>query len=182
MSSVEPGPLLAPSIQPSLSPPVDPAPGPGDFLLCLPDTNLPVGSYYSTIFHEILTKADPNSGSSDGTITTHPHLELNSHPNFEFDAAMPPALFPLTKARDFRDACTITDPTLDLSKESDIPSSLELIAPVLACRPRRQLTPDCLHDFATNILQLIDKAFLKLTIMITLNPWLSVAANVFGRF
>lgn len=128
MSSVEPDLLLAPSIQPSLSPPVDPAPGPGDFLLYLPNTNPPVGSYYSTTFHEILTKADPNSGSSDGAITTDLFFELDSHPNFNFDAAMPPALFPLTKARDFCDSCTMTDFTPDLSKESDIPLSLETIA------------------------------------------------------
>ncbi|KAG1829823.1 hypothetical protein EV424DRAFT_1641972 [Suillus variegatus] len=160
MSSVEPGPLLAPHIQPSLAPPVDPTPGPGDFLLCLPDTNPPVGSYYSTTFHEILTKADLNSGSSDGASTTHPHFEPDSHRNFDFDVTMPPALFPLTKTRDFRDACTMTDLAPDFSKESDIPSSLEPIAPALARRPHRQLTPDRLHDFATNPLQLIDKAFL----------------------
>lgn len=162
MSSVEPGPLLDPSIQPSLPPPVDPAPGPGDFLLCLPDTNPPVGSYYSTTFHEILTKADRNSGSSDGASITHPHFEPDSHPDFDFDAAMPPALFPLTKARDFRDACTMTDPDPDLPKESDsdISQSLEPITPALARRPHRQLTPERLHDFATNPLQLIDKAFL----------------------
>ncbi|KAG1775728.1 hypothetical protein EV702DRAFT_1114320 [Suillus placidus] len=162
MSSVEPGPLLDPSIQPSLPPPVDPAPGPGDFLLCLPDTNPPAGSYYSTTFHEILTKADRNSGSSDGASITHPHFEPDSHPDFDFDAAMPPALFPLTKARDFRDACTMTDPGPDLPKESDsdISQSLEPITPALARRPHRQLTPERLHDFATNPLQLIDKAFL----------------------
>lgn len=159
MSSVEPGPLLGSSIQPSLPPPVDPAPGPGDFLLCLPETNPPVGSYYSTTFHEILTKADRNSGSSDASMT-HPHFEPDSRPNFDFDAAMPPALFPLTKARDFRDACTMTDPSPDLLTESDIPQSLEPIAPALARRPHRQLTPERLHNFAKNPLQLIDKAFL----------------------
>ncbi|KAG1822452.1 uncharacterized protein BJ212DRAFT_1327814 [Suillus subaureus] len=160
MSSVEPGPLLGPIIQTSLPPPVDPAPGPGDFMLCLPDTNPPAGSYYSTTFHEILTKADRNSGSSDGASITHPHFEPDSHPNFDFDAAMPPALFPLTKARDFRDACTMTEPSPDLPKESELPSSLEPIAPALARRPHRQLTPERLHDFATNPLQLVDKAFL----------------------
>ncbi|KAG1855554.1 hypothetical protein F4604DRAFT_1247413 [Suillus subluteus] len=160
MSSVEPGPLLGPSIHPSLPPSVDPIPGPGDFMLCLPDTNPPVGSYYSTTFHEILTKADHNSGSSDGASITHPHFEPDSHPNFDFDAAMPPALFPLTKARDFRDACTMTEPSPDLPKESDLSSSLEPIAPALARRPHRQLTPERLHDFATNALQLVNKAFL----------------------
>lgn len=156
MSSVEPGPLLGSRIQPS----IDPTPGPGDFMLCLPDTNPPVGSYYSTTFHEILTKADRNSGSSDGASITHPHFEPDRHSNFDFDAAMPPALFPLTKARDFRDACTMTDLSPDLPKESDRGSSLEPIAPALARRPHRQLTPERLHDFATNPLQFINKAFL----------------------
>ncbi|KAG1787450.1 uncharacterized protein HD556DRAFT_1312768 [Suillus plorans] len=119
-----------------------------------------MGSYYSTTFHEILTKADPNSGSSDGASSTHPHFEPNSHRNFDFDATMPPTLFPLAKTRDFREACTMTDLAPDFSKESDIPSSLEPIAPALVRRPHRQLTPDRLHDFATNPLQLIDKAFL----------------------
>ncbi|KAG2126245.1 uncharacterized protein EDB93DRAFT_1188325 [Suillus bovinus] len=160
MSSVEPGPLLASSIEPSLPPPVDPAPSPGDFLLCLPDTNPPMGSYYSTTFHEILTKTDPNTGSSDGASTTYPQFEHDSHPSFDFKAAMPPAVFPLTKARDFCDACTMTDPAPDLSKESDIPSSLEPIAPALARHPHRQLTTDRLHDFTANPLQLLDKAFL----------------------
>lgn len=158
MSSVEPGPFLGLSIQPSLPPPVDPDPGPGDFMLCLPDTNPPVGSYYSTTFHEILTKADHNSGSSDGTCITHPHFEPNGHP--DFDAVMPPARFPLTKARDFRDACTMTDPSPGLPKEGSNPSSLDPIAPALARRPHRQLTPERLHDFATNPLQLVSKAFL----------------------
>lgn len=162
MSSVEPGPLLGPNIQPSLPPPVDTAPGPGDFLLCLPDTNPPMGSYYSTTFHEILTKADHNSGSSDGASINHTQFEPDSHPNFDFDASMPPALFPLTKARDFRDACTMTDSSPDLPTESDsdIPQSLEPIAPALARHPHRQLTPERLHDFVMNPLQLIDKAFL----------------------
>ncbi|KIK33709.1 hypothetical protein CY34DRAFT_813434 [Suillus luteus UH-Slu-Lm8-n1] len=160
MSSVEPGPLLGSNVQSSLPPPVDPAPGPGDFLLCLPETNPPVGSYYSTTFHEILTKADRNSGSSDGASITHPHFEPDSRPNFDFDVAMPPALFPLTKARDFRDACTMTDSSPNLPTESDIPQSLEPIAPALARRPHRQLTPERLRDFAMNPLQLIDKAFL----------------------
>lgn len=159
MSSVEPDPLLGPSILP-LPPPVDPAPGPGDFMLCLPDTNPPVGSYYSTTFREILAKADHNSGNSDGTCITHPHFEPNSHPKFDFDAVMPPARFPLTKARDFRDACTMTDPSPGPIKESNNPSSLDPIAPALARRPHRQLTPERLHDFATNPLQLVSKAFL----------------------
>ncbi|KAG1825389.1 hypothetical protein EV424DRAFT_1602538 [Suillus variegatus] len=55
---------------------------------------------------------------------------------------------------------TMTDLAPDTSKESDIPLSLEPIAPTLARRPHRQLTPNRLHDFATNPLQLIDKAFL----------------------
>ncbi|KAG1739607.1 hypothetical protein EDB19DRAFT_1711099 [Suillus lakei] len=160
MSSVEPGPLLGPSFQPFLPPPANPTPGPGDFLLCLPETNPPVGSYYSTTFHEILTKADCNSGSSDGASTSHPHFEPDNHPNFDFDTAMPPALFPLTKARDFRDACTMTDHIPDPPRESDISSSLEPIAPALARRPHRQLTPERLREFATNPLELIDKAFL----------------------
>ncbi|KAG2135021.1 hypothetical protein BD769DRAFT_1774202 [Suillus cothurnatus] len=139
MSSVEPGPLLGSRIQPS----VDPTPGPGDFMLCLPDPNPPVGSYYSTTFHEILTKADRNSGSSDGASITHPHFEPDRHSNFDFDAAMPPALFPLTKARDFRDACTMTDLSPDLPKKA-----------TATTHPRTS------PRFATNPLQFINKAFL----------------------
>lgn len=160
MSSVEPGSFVDPGIRQSLPPPADPTPGPGDFLLCLPDTNPPPGSYYSTTFHEILTKTDRNSGSSDGASINNPHFEPDSHANFEFDSVMTPALFPLTKARVFSDACTMTDSTPELPKEIDMGSSLEPIAPALARRPHRQLTPERLRDFAANPLELIDKAFL----------------------
>ncbi|KAG0697625.1 hypothetical protein DFH29DRAFT_1071523, partial [Suillus ampliporus] len=135
MSSVEPSHLSAP----------------GDFLLCMPDTNPPPGSYYSTTFHEILTRADNrNSGSSEGTSINHPHFEL--------DSANAPALPPIPKSRDLRDACTMTDPSPDSPKENY--ASLEPIAPALARRPHRQLTPERLREFETNPLELIDKAFL----------------------
>ncbi|OAX38136.1 hypothetical protein K503DRAFT_770790 [Rhizopogon vinicolor AM-OR11-026] len=83
--SVDPAQLAGPG-----TPSGDSTPAPGDFLLCLPDTNPPAGSYYSTTFHEILTKA--NSASSDSTTSVgYIHHEPES-------ASAPPVSVPLPSA------------------------------------------------------------------------------------
>ncbi|KAG1733006.1 uncharacterized protein EDB91DRAFT_1149734 [Suillus paluster] len=157
MSSVEPGLHYGPGTELFPVPPVDPSPSAGDFLLCMPETNPPAGSYYSTTFHEILTRASNlTSGSSDGASITHPHFE----PDSASLSMSTPALFPTTKSRDLRDACTMTDSTPDSPKENESYASLEPIAPALARRPHRQLTPERLRHLETHPLELIDKAFL----------------------
>ena len=107
----------------------------------------PPASYTPTHLTPVsYTPAHPPPASF--TPARHPPASLLSTPH------------PITKSRKFRDAGIMTEPIPEPPQENEESHDHDPIPTDLARHPHRQLTTDRLHEFETNPLQLIGKAFL----------------------